>query len=136
MNFIFRYDTGGGEPWAQLCLDQCCHPGTSAYQVIIIVTSTTITTIITTTTITTSAYKVIITTSTTIVTINLTTRQQDSANRASFTLDSLEVEAEYQLQLQARNSFGWGKVQTLAIFKNVSTFLFLNVQTLLFSQMF
>jgi len=38
------------------------------------------------------------------------TRQQDSANRASFTLDSLEVEAEYQLQLQARNSFGWGKV--------------------------
>jgi len=38
------------------------------------------------------------------------TRQQDSANRASFTLDSLEIEAEYQLQLQARNSFGWGKV--------------------------
>jgi len=38
------------------------------------------------------------------------TRQRDSANRASFTLDSLEVEAEYQLQLQARNSFGWGKV--------------------------
>jgi len=38
------------------------------------------------------------------------TRQQDSSNRASFTLDSLEVEAEYQLQLQARNSFGWGKV--------------------------
>ena len=25
-------------------------------------------------------------------------------------LSSLEVEAEYQLQLQARNSFGWGKV--------------------------
>jgi len=38
------------------------------------------------------------------------TMQQDSSNRASFTLDSLEVEAEYQLQLQARNSFGWGKV--------------------------
>jgi len=38
------------------------------------------------------------------------TRQEDSANRASFTLDSLEVGAEYELQLQARNSFGWGKV--------------------------
>ena len=44
-----------------------------------------------------------------IITI-LPTRQQDSSNRASFTLDGLEVEAEYQLQLQARNSFGWGKV--------------------------
>merc|ERR1719319_394428 len=38
------------------------------------------------------------------------TRQRDSANRATFLLDSLEVEDDYQLQLQARNSFGWGKV--------------------------
>ena len=29
--------TGRGEPWSQLCLDQCSHPRTSAYQVILIV---------------------------------------------------------------------------------------------------
>ena len=31
------FSTVGGEPRAQLCLDQCCHPWTSAYQVIHIV---------------------------------------------------------------------------------------------------
>ena len=41
----------------------------------------------------------------------------DRRNRATFTLSQLEEEAEYQVQVQAKNAFGWGKVSDQFTFR-------------------
>ena len=38
------------------------------------------------------------------------TVQESYKNKASFILTQLEEEVEYQVQVQAKNAFGWGKV--------------------------
>ena len=39
-----------------------------------------------------------------------TVRDKHQDNKATFVLTQLETEGDYQVQVQAKNAFGWGKV--------------------------
>ena len=39
-----------------------------------------------------------------------TVRDKQRGNKATFVLTQLEEEGDYQVQVQAKNAFGWGKV--------------------------
>ena len=45
------------------------------------------------------------------------TVQQKFRNKATFTLNQLEIEVDYQVQVQAKNAFGWGKVSEQFTFR-------------------
>ena len=45
------------------------------------------------------------------------TVQHKYNNKATFTLNQLEVQVDYQVQVQAKNAFGWGKVSEQFTFR-------------------
>ena len=45
------------------------------------------------------------------------TVQEKYRNKATFTLNQLEIEEDYQVQVQAKNAFGWGKVSEQFTFR-------------------
>ena len=57
----------------------------------------------------------------------ITVEEESYKNKASYILTQLEQEAEYQVQVQAKNIFGWGKASEQFEFETTSPGDFFNV---------